>query len=70
MCPSLTRKKRPGRKTAGLARQLIENSCGKPKIVPGQLTIHADQGSSMTSNHRPCCSQIGVLSGLTAAACF
>lgn len=37
------------RETAGLARQLIENSCEKQNIVPGQLTIHADRGSSMTS---------------------
>ncbi len=37
------------RETAGLAKQLIENSCEKQKIVPGQLTIHADRGSSMTS---------------------
>ena len=37
------------RETAGLAKQLIEHSCEKQKIVPGQLTIHADRGSSMTS---------------------
>jgi putative transposase len=37
------------RETAGLARQLIENSCQKQNILPGQLTIHADRGSSMTS---------------------
>jgi hypothetical protein len=30
------------RETAGLARQLIENSCEKQRITPGQLTIHAD----------------------------
>src|SRR5881409_1720266 len=29
------------RETAGLAKQLIESSCEKQKIVPGQLTIHA-----------------------------
>ena len=32
-----------------LARQLIEQTCAKQEIVPGQLTIHADRGSSMTS---------------------
>jgi transposase InsO family protein len=37
------------RETAGLARQLIEHSCLKQKITPGQPTIHADRGSSMTS---------------------
>jgi putative transposase len=37
------------RETAGLARQLIENSCEKQRITPGQLTIHADRGSAMTS---------------------
>jgi putative transposase len=37
------------RETAGLAKQLIENSCQKQGILPGQLTLHADRGSSMTS---------------------
>jgi putative transposase len=37
------------RETAALAKQLIEESCEKQKIIPGQLTIHADRGSSMTS---------------------
>jgi putative transposase len=37
------------RETAALAKQLIEHSCLKQKITPGQLTIHADRGSSMTS---------------------
>jgi putative transposase len=37
------------RETAGLAKQLIQHSCQKQKIMPGQLTIHADRGSSMTS---------------------
>jgi putative transposase len=37
------------RETAGLAKQLIEHSCLKQQIIPGQLTIHADRGSSMTS---------------------
>ena len=37
------------RETAGLAKQLIENSCEKQGIAPGQLTLHADRGSSMTS---------------------
>lgn len=37
------------RETAGLARQLIEHSCRKQNIAPGQLTIHADRGSAMTS---------------------
>lgn len=32
-----------------LARQFIEQTCAKQEIVPGQLTLHADRGSSMTS---------------------
>ncbi len=37
------------RETAVLAKRLIEDTCGKQEIAPGQLTIHADRGSSMTS---------------------
>ncbi len=32
------------RETASLAKQLIEHSCQKQKIVPGQLGIHMDRG--------------------------
>jgi putative transposase len=32
-----------------LARQFIEETCAKQQISEGQLTIHADRGSSMTS---------------------
>ena len=32
-----------------LARQFIAETCLKQDIAPGQLTIHADRGSSMTS---------------------
>ena len=32
-----------------LAKRLIGESCRKQRIVPGQLTIHADRGTSMTS---------------------
>jgi len=32
-----------------LARQFIAETCAKQKIAPGQLTIHADRGSSMKS---------------------
>jgi len=35
--------------TAGLAEELIAASCIRQGIQPGQLTIHADRGSSMTS---------------------
>lgn len=34
---------------AALAQKLIEESCQKQHIGPGQLTIHADRGTSMTS---------------------
>jgi putative transposase len=37
------------RESADLAKQLIEESCERQKIMPGQLTVHADRGSSMTS---------------------
>jgi len=35
------------RESAGLARDLIEETCCKQEILPGTLTIHADNGSSM-----------------------
>lgn len=37
------------RETAELAKRLIEHSCRKHNILPGQLTVHADRGSSMKS---------------------
>jgi putative transposase len=37
------------RESAELAKRLIDHSCQKQKISAGQLTIHADRGSSMTS---------------------
>jgi putative transposase len=37
------------RETSGLAKQLIEHSCKQQGIVPGQLQLHADRGSPMTS---------------------
>jgi putative transposase len=38
-----------GRETAELARRLIAETCDKQGIVAGDLTIHADRGTSMTS---------------------
>jgi putative transposase len=35
--------------SAELAKRLIDHSCRKQLIRPGQLTIHADRGSSMKS---------------------
>ena len=35
--------------SAVLAKRLIEESCRRQGIKPGQLTVHADRGSSMTS---------------------
>ena len=32
-----------------LAKRLIEESCKKQQVPPGQLTVHADRGSSMKS---------------------
>jgi putative transposase len=37
------------RESATLAQRLLEETCGKQGIEPGQLTVHADRGSSMTS---------------------
>lgn len=37
------------RESAALAEELIAASCVRQDIEPGQLTIHADRGSSMTS---------------------
>ena len=37
------------RESAELAQRLIEESCAKQKIQRGQLTLHADRGTSMSS---------------------
>ena len=37
------------RESANLAEELIAETCARQGILPGQLTIHADRGSSMTS---------------------
>ncbi len=37
------------RETAELAKRLIADTCAKQGIVAGDLTIHADRGTSMTS---------------------
>jgi putative transposase len=37
------------RETAALAQRLIEETCSRQQISAGQLTIHADRGTSMTS---------------------
>ncbi len=37
------------RETAALADRLIEETCRRQQISAGQLTIHADRGTSMTS---------------------
>ncbi|MCH8863646.1 MAG: IS3 family transposase [Proteobacteria bacterium] len=37
------------REQAVLAKRLIQDSCAKQDIEPGQLTVHADRGSSMKS---------------------
>jgi putative transposase len=37
------------RESAALAEKLIADTCAKQRIGRGQLTIHADRGSSMTS---------------------
>jgi putative transposase len=37
------------KESAALAEKLIADTCAKQAIEPGQLTVHADRGSSMTS---------------------
>lgn len=37
------------RESAALAERLIAETCEKQRIKPGQLTLHADRGTSMTS---------------------
>ncbi len=37
------------KESAGLAKQLITESCQKQQICEDQLTLHADRGSSMKS---------------------
>ena len=37
------------RESATLAKKLIDETCERQGIAPGQLTIHADRGPSMTS---------------------
>jgi putative transposase len=37
------------RESATLAQKLIRETCPKQRIAAGQLTVHADRGSSMTS---------------------
>jgi len=37
------------KESAALAEKLIADTCAKQQIAPGQLTVHADRGSSMTS---------------------
>ena len=37
------------RESADLAQRLIEETAAKQQIAPGQLTLHADRGTSMTS---------------------
>ena len=41
--------------SAALAERLIGETCAKHGIQPGQLTLHADRGSSMTSKPWRCC---------------
>ena len=37
------------KESAALAEQLLAETCHKQDILPGQLTVHADRGSSMKS---------------------
>ena len=37
------------RESAELAKRFLQDSCTKQRILPGQLTLHADRGTSMSS---------------------
>jgi len=37
------------RESTTLAKQLIEDSCSKQQVAPGELILHSDRGSPMTS---------------------
>jgi putative transposase len=37
------------RELAALAKRLIEETCERQEIIPGELTVHADRGPSMAS---------------------
>ena len=37
------------RESGALARRLIEETCEKQGVAPGELTVHSDRGPSMTS---------------------
>ena len=37
------------RESTALAKQLIEESCSKQGVAPGELILHSDRGSPMTS---------------------
>lgn len=37
------------KESAALAKKLIEETCARQEIRPGQLTVHADRGTSMKS---------------------
>jgi putative transposase len=50
------------REQNALAKRLIEETCNKQDIEPGQLTIHADRGSSMNSK---CVAQFMADMGVT-----
>lgn len=42
------------RETAELAAAFIAETCARERIAPGQLTVHADRGSAMTSHDVAC----------------
>ena len=48
------------RESAVLAKRLIEETIRKQGVAPGQLTIHADRGSSMKWGSSPRCSRTWV----------
>ena len=59
------------RESAELAKRLIEHTCRAQLIAPGQLTVHADRGSSMKS--KPVAlllADLGVVKTHSPSACF
>jgi len=55
------------RELAVLAQKLIKKTIAKQSVDPNKLTIHADRGSSMTSNRWRCCLPTSASSSRTRA---
>ncbi len=54
------------KESTALAKQLIQDSCTKQGVAPGELTLHSDRGSPMTSKGTAqLLAQLGVIRSLS-----